>query len=380
MTDPERRSRLQAEIAGLGADWALLSSPDAVCYATGMVVEIETGPSQFAGGPPIALVPRAGDPTLIVSDRESAAAHRADLDVGVVVYEGYAWDRPLRPTEHYRAALERAFAERSLGGRVASELATLPATVGAALRSRGVELVDVVPALASARATKTVREIERLRRAAELTAIGHRTIASVQAGQTELELFAAVRLAWETAAGGRQPAMGDLLSGIERTAGVLGGPTDRRIGLDEPIIADLVPRIDGYWGDTCSTIVVGRSSAAFRTMLGVVRNALETGAERLRPGIVAGDLDAAIRGVVERGGYRYEHHSGHGLGTAAHEAPRVVPGSTDVIAPGMVVSLEPGAYSPEIGGARLEWTFLVGSDGCEPLGPIDAVLGGGPAA
>jgi Xaa-Pro aminopeptidase/Xaa-Pro dipeptidase len=58
----------------------------------------------------------------------------------------------------------------------------------------------------------------------------------------------------------------------------------------------------------------------------------------------------------------------------------VVPGSTDVIAPGMVLSLEPGAYRPDLGGARLEWTFLVGSDGCEPLGPIDAVLGGGPEA
>jgi Xaa-Pro aminopeptidase len=378
MTDPERRLRLQDALAELGADWAVLCSPEAVCYATGMVVEIETGPSPFAGGPPIALVPRSGEITLVVSNREAAAARAADPDVGVIVYQGYAWDLPLRPAQHYREALDRAFAERSVGGRVASELAALPMLVEAALRSRGAELLDVLPALARVRATKTAQEIERLRRAAELTAIGHRSIrASAHEGQTELQLFAGVRLAWETAAGVRQPAMGDLLSGIERTAGVLGGPTGRRIGLDEPIIADLVPRIDGYWGDTCSTIVIGRSSAEFRTMFGVVRDALETAAERLRPGIVAGDLDAAIRGVVERGGYRYEHHSGHGVGTAVHEAPRVVPGSTDVIAPGMVLSLEPGAYRPDLGGARLEWTFLVGSDGCEPLGPIDAVLRGG---
>jgi Xaa-Pro dipeptidase len=56
----ERLERTAAAVRGLGADWAVLASVDAVAYATGHVVPVEAGPSPFAGGPTLALVAADG--------------------------------------------------------------------------------------------------------------------------------------------------------------------------------------------------------------------------------------------------------------------------------------------------------------------------------
>ena len=82
-------------------------------------------------------------------------------------------------------------------------------------------------------------------------------------------------------------------------------------------------------------------------------NLLERGLGLLRPGALAGDIDAAVREGLD-----YPHHTGHGVGVAPHEEPRIVPGGETVIEPGMVVALEPGSY-PGPWGMRVERVALV---------------------
>ena len=96
--------------------------------------------------------------------------------------------------------------------------------------------------------------------------------------------------------------------------------------------------------------------------------ALETGLTALAPGRVAGDIDALVRNGLD-----YPHHSGHGVGVAAHEEPRIVPGGETVLAPGMVVALEPGTY-PGPWGMRVERVALVTETGCEVLSKHDLSL------
>ena len=136
----------------------------------------------------------------------------------------------------------------------------------------------------------------------------------------------------------------------------------------DPLIADIVPRRNGYWGDNCGTHFVGEPAEELKRAYGVVRETLRAGVEAVRPGLRSCDLDGMLRQAIDRQGYPvYPHHSGHGLGATYHEEPRIVPYNDMLLQPGMVIALEPGIYIPEVGGVRLEDVVLVTETGCETL-------------
>ena len=225
----------------------------------------------------------------------------------------------------------------------------------------GLQLVDATAELRTVRAVKDGDEIELLRAAVELCNVGQAEArAHARPGISEIELWAKVRGAMEQAAGGRIPVLADLASG-PRTAETGGAPGPRIVANEALAICDLVPRLRGYWGDSCATLAVGEPAASARSKHLAASDALARGIEAVRPGVVAGDLDRLVRA-----GLSYPHHTGHGLGTSWHEEPRIVPGGRTRLEPGMVLALEPGVYGGDEG-VRLEQVVLVTEDGCEVL-------------
>jgi Xaa-Pro dipeptidase len=172
----------------------------------------------------------------------------------------------------------------------------------------------------------------------------------------------------EAAAGSRLPVLADFVTG-PRTAEVGGPPSDRRVQGDDLLLVDLVPRVGAYWADSCATVAVGAPPAPARDAHEACLAALERAIELVRPGAVAGDIDAATR--ESAGGY--PHHTGHGIGVTSHEEPRLIPNSDRVLEPGMVIALEPGSYG-EDWGVRVERVVLVTTDGCEVLSGHDLAL------
>ena len=91
---------------------------------------------------------------------------------------------------------------------------------------------------------------------------------------------------------------------------------------------------------------------------------------RRRPG----EVDGAARDALQRHGLDeyFGHGTGHGLGLDVHELPRLSrrtadnPG-TDRLEPGMVFTIEPGAYVEGVGGVRIEDDLLRTADGAEVL-------------
>lgn len=350
-----RRERALEVARRAGAEAVLASHPATVTWLTGYAADIESGASPFAL-PPFALVAPDEPPTLVVSEDERQAAEATGC--AVAGYPGFSLG-PIDPVAGAAEVLERAVA----GRRVAAEPGSLPAALAARLA-----WVDAERELAAARAVKDPDEIELLRRAVGLCDAGQRAAReAAREGCTELELWALVRAAIEAEAGARTPVVADLVSG-PRTAAIGGSPGRRTLADGDLVLCDLVPRLAGYWGDSCATIAVGEPRPGARARHHAVRDALARLVEAARPGACAGDLDA-----LGREGLDYPHHTGHGLGAGWHEEPRIVPGSSTRLEPGMVIAFEPGSYGDGLG-VRVEQVVLVIDDGCEVLSGHDIEL------
>lgn len=134
---------------------------------------------------------------------------------------------------------------------------------------------------------------------------------------------------------------------------------------NELIIVDIFPRVSatGYHGDMTRTYLKGRASEAQRALVETVKAGHGMALEGHRARKSGAKL---YRSVVEHfaaAGYKTErvdgrpvgfiHGLGHGLGLEVHEPPRVNP-TGSVLRAGQVITVEPGLYYPEIGGARVE--------------------------
>ncbi|MCB8876771.1 M24 family metallopeptidase [Acidisoma silvae] len=361
-------SRTVAVLRELGADWAVLTAPESLVYALGYAPAVETGPSPFAAGPALALVGRDGEAALILPATEVAGPRAGQ----VFRYDNYGLHHADLPRGAFEAEFQKLRGHMRPSGRFAIDGAAHSAWIDGLLPPG--ERIDLTAALRRQRMTKTDAEVAALTRCAELAAIGQtRMMAAARPGISELALFAAIREVMEREAGERLAVTGDLLSGRARTAGMTGWPGKRVLGQGDAIIADIAPRFGGYWGDSCATVVLGTPTEAQLRVFGAARNALDLAIAEIRPGMTAGAAHRLVRGCVQGAGFDYPHHTGHSIGTAVHEHPRLCDDETTVLRAGMVLMVEPGAYDPAIGGARTEWMLHVTETGCRPLAPFPLV-------
>jgi Xaa-Pro aminopeptidase len=346
----------------------LLSNPFNVTWLTGYAPPIQTGPSPFEGGP--ALLWLRGDRSvLLTSDMESGSARLAGIEVQD--YVAYTIEAPIAGGHNQAEALRRLLGpEKALTGYVGVEWAYLPAPFVEILMDAlpGASMVTLDGWIDPLRAVKSADEIELIRASLRLCdSAQQKARRLIRPGISEIELWGALKAHLEGLASARLPILADLVAGA-RTAEIGGLPGDYKLREGDPVIADIVPRLAGYWGDNASTHFVGQPSEALARMYKLVRETLRRGVDAVRPGLRACDLDEMLRVAIRDQGYPvYPHHSGHGIGTSYHEEPRIVPYNTATLEPGMVVALEPGIYLPETGGVRLEDVVLVTKDGCELL-------------
>jgi Xaa-Pro aminopeptidase len=215
-------------------------------------------------------------------------------------------------------------------------------------------------------------ELARIQAAADVAdAALARVLPVLSEGPTETEM--ALLLDSEMRRlGATSPAFDTIVAAGPRAAEPHHRPGPERIEPGDVVVIDFGAEVDGYRSDMTRTVVAGggeASVARLARVMEVVRASQEAGLAAVRPGVRAADVDAASRAVLEGAGMGelFVHGTGHGVGLDIHEAPWLSAPSTDILQAGQVVTVEPGAYLPGIGGARTEDTVVVTDDGCRAL-------------
>lgn len=223
------------------------------------------------------------------------------------------------------------------------------------------------------RAVKDADEIETLREAARRLSLVAANISSlVVEGRTELEIAADIDAAIR-AAGFERPAFETIVASGENSARPHARPSHRRLREGDGVVLDFGGVYDGYSVDLTRTLPIGAVPPALSRLGAAVREAHDTAIAFVRPGVRPSEIDAAARKVLARHGLAaaFGHGTGHGLGLEVHEDPRIsrLPGALpdEPVVPGMVFTIEPGAYVPGAGGVRIEDDVLVVEGGCEVL-------------
>ena len=146
-------------------------------------------------------------------------------------------------------------------------------------------------------------------------------------------------------------------------------PSEREIGAAEVVVIDMGAKLDGYCSDGTRTFASGEVGEEEREVYELVKRAQATGLDAVRAGVGGADADAASRDEIDAAGHgdHYGHGLGHGVGLEVHEAPRLGKTSEDVLAPGNVVTVEPGVYVPGKFGVRIEDLVVVTDSGIRNL-------------
>ena len=240
-------------------------------------------------------------------------------------------------------------------------------------------LISAEPVINALRGRKTDAEIERMRKAAHLTLDIFSQVGSfIRPGKTEKEIAAFVlekvdRAGLETS-WSRQfcPAV---FTGPD-TAGAHAAPTDRQVQTGHLVNMDFGVKFDGYCADLQRTWYVPHPGEgvpdAVTNGFRVLRAAIDSAADAIKPGVLGADIDAIARGFLEKNGYEgYPHGLGHQLGREPHDGGALLAPAWDrygqtpftPIEAGQVFTIEPRLFVPQHGTVTIEEEIWVRENG-----------------
>lgn len=219
------------------------------------------------------------------------------------------------------------------------------------------------------RKIKTPAETVTMRKAGAITSEAFEAVLpKIRPGMTELEL----RLELENCMfrlGAEALAFNTIIA-----SGVNGSlphavPGSRKLQKGDMITMDFGAKVGGYCSDMTRTVALGEPSPEMRKVYNTVFRAQAMCEAALAAGKNCFDIDRLARDYIDSQGYagRFGHGLGHCVGIDIHEDPRLSPSCHEVLKAGMVITVEPGIYIPELGGVRIENSCLVKENGSEPL-------------
>jgi len=265
-------------------------------------------------------------------------------------------------------------------------LASRPASIGiAGMEMMEARFVQPFPNAVSAtfdveeiRRVKTPREMERMRKAADLADRGYQHFANViEIGMAEYELVAEVE-GFLKANGAEDNFMLIASGGTEVTG--MKPPTERRFRPGDSVTTELTPQVEGYWAQICRTLVFGEPNDKQRESFAIFSEAQKAAEDFVKPGVNISDVARVQNDVFRKYGYgeytgpKYTRVRGHGLGLHCDENPYILEDVNYAVKEGMTLIAHPNTYLPLSGYMVFGDSLVVTANGCAPLNHTERKL------
>lgn len=231
------------------------------------------------------------------------------------------------------------------------------------------DIVALSGVIEGLREIKTPAEIEKIKQACKLAALGYRfVLETARVGLKEADL--ANELDFFMKKNGASGASFEtIVASGKRSALPHGVASAKKLGANELVTLDYGYYLDHYTSDVTRTFALGKVEPELEKIYAIVLEAKRRVIEKIKPGVDAKELDALGRKYIEQAGYGkyFEHGTGHGIGLNVHEGPYIGKTAQNSLQAGQIITVEPGIYLPELGGVRLEDDILVTPTGHENL-------------
>lgn len=350
-----RLKKLMSWLQEENLDAAFISSPDNVFYLTKFRCE----PHERLLG--LVVFPNE-EPLLILPGMEAGEAKDAGWDHDMIGYSD---------TDDAWALTQQGIQSKVTGIRsLAVEKDHLTVNRAAKLSQLfpGAVFQDAGSILNELRLIKDELEVRMIRKACELADFAVQTgVNELAEGKTELDVIAAIE--YEVKKKGASMSFDTLVLTGANAASPHGNPGLTKIEKGQLVLMDLGVIYEGYCSDITRTVAFGTISDEQQRVYETVRKAEEAAVKRTKPGVMAKELDQTARNMIEEAGYGeyFTHRLGHGLGISVHEFPSMNGTNGLELKSGMVFTIEPGIYIPDVAGVRIEDDVLVTEDGVDVL-------------
>ncbi|MFT8322417.1 MAG: Xaa-Pro peptidase family protein [Bacillus sp. (in: firmicutes)] len=304
------------------------------------------------------------EPILICPAMEKADAKNAGWNYDIIGYSDI--ENP------WEAIQKKLTAKGKIVKKVAVEKDHMNVNRYESLRSIFPSLELFAPAeekINQLRMVKTEKELSILREACKWAdyaiEVGCSEIAE---GKTEMQILAAIEYELKKKGIAKMSFSTMVLTG-KNGASPHGNPGDTAIQKGDLVLFDLGVVVDGYCSDITRTVAFGEINEQQKHIYDTVLQAQLAAIEASKPGTTCLTIDLAARNTIRNAGYGeyFPHRLGHGLGISVHEFPSLTETNSLVLQEGMVFTIEPGIYVPNIAGVRIEDDVYVTKDGVEIL-------------
>lgn len=233
------------------------------------------------------------------------------------------------------------------------------------------ELCPTFDIVEDIRMIKSEGELELLRIASKITDDAYLDIVDkIKPGLTELDVAEELN-AFIKKRGGTTTGFPPIVASGIRSSMPHGRASDKVLEKGDMITIDFGANYKGYWSDISRTVSIGEPSGQMKEIQEVTLASFENCIDNIQAGLTDEEVDWFMREYLMKLGFNEQSGTGtgHGIGLEVHEKPLFSILKEKELKTNMTVTVEPGIYLPNIGGARVEDVLLITNNGCESLTP-----------